>query len=432
MDTSRLINVVIPVRDRWLLTRNCLEALRAATRGDFFEVTVVDNGSTDATPADCPALGAQLFGACFRYERFDENRNFGPACNHGATTSTAPFVFFLNNDTIPTGDWHTPLLEAFGQMPGLGAVGPLLLYPGSDRVQHLGVVVDPAYGTDHLYEYFPVTHRAVARRRSLQAITGAALFMPRFLFLEVGGFFEGYVNGFEDVDLCLALRKAGRTLTVAPESVIHHLGSQSAGRFAQEDANARLLFQRWGRAVRPDMHLHAREDGFVLRVTETFETHVALPAAREAELDRAHAGVNDPVALWKTLLDEPLWFGGYDRLAVILERGGLWQEAFEARMLQCSLGPSLGRLERYRSAAMRAGHADRAEDAARHAALYRAVLRDPQEALRLGGEIADRLHGAGEASLERAIRRAMHRAVNPTPEGPEGLGCIDPVQPGAA
>ena len=131
-----LFAVIIPVFNNWGLTRDCLDSLREHTPGDNFEVVVVDNGSVDAGRTELEPLGNSLFPGRFTVVRFEENRNFGPACNAGAHTATASLLFFLNNDTVLTPGWAEPLLDALRADDSLGAVGPLLLYP-DNTVQHL-------------------------------------------------------------------------------------------------------------------------------------------------------------------------------------------------------------------------------------------------------------------------------------------------------
>ena len=128
MSAPPLFSVIIPVFNKWELTANCLRSLREHTRDCDIEVIVVDNGSSDETAGDLPSLGGELFGRRFLPIRFEENRNFGPACNAGARAASAPLVFFLNNDTVLTPGWAPPLLQALAEDPSLGGVGPLLLY----------------------------------------------------------------------------------------------------------------------------------------------------------------------------------------------------------------------------------------------------------------------------------------------------------------
>ena len=324
------VAVVIPVFNQWQLTGDCLRSLREHTPGEDVQLIVVDNGSTDETPGSCGALGLGLFGERFEYVRLEENINFGPGCNLGASRADADFLFFLNNDTALTPGWLSPLLVAFEKRPRLGAVGPLLLYPDCDRVQHLGVTFTPNMHVDHLYHYFPASHRLVRKERSLQAITGAALMIPSDVFYESGRFWEEYRNGYEDLDLCWQIRSRGMALYCEPASRIYHLTSQSTGRFDAESHNSQLLLRRCNQAFVPDLHRFATQDGFSLRLTSTLRLNIVL--VREPQETTAL----DMDGLWAAILAEPFWEEGYERLLDLFFKRGMWEAALDLLRMQLS------------------------------------------------------------------------------------------------
>jgi hypothetical protein len=145
------------------------------------------------------------------------------------------------------------------ERPEVGAVGSVLRYPDG-AIQHAGV----GFAADGR----PANIRMPARRRFgaehvvVQAVTGAALAIRRDAFLTHGGFDEGFRNSYEDVDLCLRLRRAGmrNVLTTAPDIV--HLESQTDGRHAHDEANARRFGARWTHSCVPDIRrIRARLDG---------------------------------------------------------------------------------------------------------------------------------------------------------------------------
>lgn len=302
------VAIIIPVFNQWALTADCLRSLREHTPDEDVQVIVVDNGSTDETAGSCGVLGQELFGERFEHLRLDENINFGPGCNLGAGRANAEFLFFLNNDTLLTPGWLPPLLRAFEDRPELGAVGPLLLYPDQDRVQHLGVTFTPTNHVTHLYHNFPSTHPVVQRERNLQAITGAALMIPTVVFGQAGRFWEEYRNGYEDLDLCWKIRSLGLTLRCEPASRIYHLTSQTPGRFNAESHNSQVLARRCQRAFYPDMHLFAHADGYELRLTSTLTANIVCV---RSEGETKGFGME---RLWAEVLAEPLWEAGYERL----------------------------------------------------------------------------------------------------------------------
>ena len=60
-------------------------------------------------------------------------------------------------------------------------------------------------------------------------------------------FWEAYLNGGEDIDLCFRARAAGRVNAVALRSVVGHHVSSSPGRKARDEQNSFLLARRWQR-----------------------------------------------------------------------------------------------------------------------------------------------------------------------------------------
>jgi GT2 family glycosyltransferase len=324
------VAVIIPVFNQWVLTAGCLHSLREHTPREDVQVIVVDNGSADETAQACGPLGRELFGARFEHVRLEENINFGPGCNLGANRADADFLFFLNNDTLLTPGWLPPLLDAFTKKPRLGAVGPLLLYPGNDRVQHLGVTFTPNMHVDHLYHFFPASHRVVNCTRALQAITGAALMLQSEVFRQAGRFWEEYRNGYEDLDLCWQIRARGLTLHCEPASRVFHLTSQTVGRFDAENHNSQLLLRRCNQAFIPDLHRFAVQDGFSLRLSPTLRMTMMLVRDPQETIGL------DMDGLWAEILAEPLWLEGYERLLELFVKRGLWDAALDLLRMQLS------------------------------------------------------------------------------------------------
>jgi len=234
-------SIIIPVWNKVDLTRQCLIALGPATEDVSFELIVVDNHSTDGTPEFLASLDGDV-----RIITNDENMGFAKACNQGAAVATGEYLVFLNNDTIPLKGWLSALVDEVQAHPDVTVVGSKLLYEGG-TVQHAGVAIDRHNLTPyHIYNGFAGDHPAVNKRRELNAVTGACLLIRRSVFAEIGGFDEGFINGFEDVDLCLKVRDKRGRIVYQPHSVLYHLESQTPGRKQHDLSNANRLHQRWG------------------------------------------------------------------------------------------------------------------------------------------------------------------------------------------
>ena len=152
--------------------------------------------------------------------------------NHAAAHATGDLFLFLNNDIEAI---HEDWLEAMvrhGTQPGIGAVGAKLLYP-DDTVQHAGVVVGMGGVAGHRYANFPRTaggyHQRLSFTQNVAAVTAACMLVPRYAFEKVGGFDEGFVLAFNDVDFCLQLLTAGYRLVWTPDAELYHLESKTRG-----------------------------------------------------------------------------------------------------------------------------------------------------------------------------------------------------------
>ncbi len=234
------VSIIVPAFNKWQYTFKCLMKLLENTQGVPHETIVVDNASSDETPLAMP----QLQG--IRYHRNETNLGFAKACNQGAQLARGQYLLFLNNDTEPQPGWLPPMVRCLDTDPAVQIVGSKLLFPDG-FLQHAGVAV--SYAAPFPISPFHIQYRHPAHESTrvleLNVVTGACLLIRAETFRKLGGFHEGYVNGYEDVDLCLQVREAGGLVVYTPESVLIHHESISEGRFAHTSQNLVLLHRRW-------------------------------------------------------------------------------------------------------------------------------------------------------------------------------------------
>jgi len=235
-----LVSIIVPVFNKLEYTNNCLRAIAAHTRDVPHEVIVVDNASSDDTQR---ALSRR---EGIRYRRNGENLGFAKASNQGAAMATGRFLLFLNNDTEPHPGWAAAMVAEMERDPAVAIVGSKLLYPDG-TIQHAGVGF--AYAMWQPIMPMHVSSRqpaeSVTQRRELNAVTAACMLVRPEVFLAAGGFDEGYVNGYEDVDFCLEVRARGGKIVFTPASVVTHHESVTEGRFDASAANTERLMARW-------------------------------------------------------------------------------------------------------------------------------------------------------------------------------------------
>lgn len=249
-------SIIIPVHNRASLTRQCLNRLLELSAPARAEIIVVDGASTDIT-----AELLRSYGDKIRSIRLTDPRGFAVSCNQGAAMATGNVLIFLNNDTLPQPDWLENLLQYAHEHPRAAVVGAKLLYP-DDTIQHAGVVICQDRYPRHIYAGFPADHPAVSKSRPFQIVTAACALVRRELFTALNGFDTRYVNGYEDVDLCLRLGAAGYEIHYCHTAVLYHLESVTRSLQALEQ-NLKLYREHWMERVVPDEFRYYLDDGLI-------------------------------------------------------------------------------------------------------------------------------------------------------------------------
>jgi GT2 family glycosyltransferase len=314
-----LVSIIIPCFNKWELTRNCLDHLEQTTTDVEYEVILIDNGSTDATEAE----SKKLTNPRFFVARNNTNLNFSGGCNQGARRARGEFLHFLNNDTTPLDGWLSAMLQDITDY-GSAIVGSKLLYPNG-TIQHAGVAftreVQFPY---HPYKRLPGKHPFVNHRRELQCVTGASLLIRGDTFEKLGGFDEAYVNGGEDIDLCVRCFRAGGLVAYQPKSQLIHLESQSPGRMDNNTKNCTRFCNQYRTVYLADEDLYYYQDyqhRTETRATYDFSTNTAqCQSPREREVWMRVAQVQHRLLLRK--------FPEADRM---LEDTGVWPADYLVR-----------------------------------------------------------------------------------------------------
>jgi GT2 family glycosyltransferase len=236
------ISVVTPLFNCLAVTQAMVASLRASIpAGISYEVILVDDGSTDGTREWLAGLGEP-----FRVVLNDRNLGYGAATNRGAAVARGRILALLNNDLVLGCGWLEPMLavlKSLGRKAGL--VGNIQVNAASGEIDHSGIVIGPKFKPEHDRRPPGFASLLLAPARRVFAVTGACVLIRTNTWRSLGGFDESYINGCEDIDLCLRAREAGLKNAVALRSrVLHHVSS-SPGRKLRDEENTRRLVLRW-------------------------------------------------------------------------------------------------------------------------------------------------------------------------------------------
>lgn len=184
---------------------------------------------------------------CARTMRFGdsllvvESGTFAENCNGGSALTESDVIIFLNDDCKPDqDDWIDRLLDPL-QDPTVGIVGCRLIYP-TGKLQHTGIYFD----IDENGHLHGINRTWDVPSGPVDAVTAACLAIRTTVFRDLDGFDEAFVNGNEDVDLCLRARQAGHTVYYQADcTVIHHESQSGPARWTHVAQNVALLNERW-------------------------------------------------------------------------------------------------------------------------------------------------------------------------------------------
>jgi GT2 family glycosyltransferase len=209
------VSVVVCTYNGGATLDQCLRSLLALDYPDY-EIIVVDDGSTDDTPAIL-ALFPRI-----RVIR-QANRGLSAARNVGLHNATGAIVAYTDSDCFADADWLTLLVDQL-QRSGAAAVGGPNLSPEDGR---LAACVAACPGqpmhvleSDQVAEHIPGCNMAY-RREALQAING---FDPQ------------YRKAGDDVDVCWRLQQAGYWITFAPGAFVWHHRRQTPRTYLRQQA----------------------------------------------------------------------------------------------------------------------------------------------------------------------------------------------------
>lgn len=231
IDGNPLISVIIPNKDHTDDLDICLKSLYEKSSYKNFEVIIVENNSTEKETFEYYEAIAQKHGNV-KIVKWEGNFNYSAINNFGVNYAKGEFILLLNNDVeIINGSCLEEMLM-FAQRKDVGAVGAKLYY-SDDTVQHAGVILGLGGTAGHAHKHFGRSHPGYMARASiaqnLSACTAACLMMRRDVFDEVGGLDESFEVAFNDVDLCMKIRKKGYLVVFTPYAELYHYESKSRG-----------------------------------------------------------------------------------------------------------------------------------------------------------------------------------------------------------
>lgn len=206
----------------------CLESIFANGGGSDFEVIVVDNDSSDGTPAYLSDMMEREPRLRCVFNK--SNRGFAGGNNDGLKLSSGSLLILLNNDCIVTRNWIDGLSASLMQDPTIGLVGPVSNSVGNEqRIFTSGVTPE-----EILAEGMTWVSNSRGAKFETEMLAFFCVAMRRDVLDRVGMLDEVFGLGFyEDDDYCMRARHAGYRLICAEDVFVYHRGGGSFGQLAR-------------------------------------------------------------------------------------------------------------------------------------------------------------------------------------------------------
>lgn len=225
------VSILIPNYEHINDLRTCLNSIFHKTTWPDYEIVIVENNSS-SRELFAYYESLQREHANVRVVTWKGAFNYSAINNYGAQFCTGDYLLLLNNDIeVITPDWIEEMLM-FAQRADVGAVGAMLYYPDK-TIQHAGVCLGMGGVAGHYYQRMtresPGYMGRLLYQQNMSVVTGACMLLRREVWDKVGGLDVDWTVAFNDVDLCMRIRKAGYLIVWTPYAELTHYESKSRG-----------------------------------------------------------------------------------------------------------------------------------------------------------------------------------------------------------
>ncbi len=222
--------IIVSYNTRCDLART-IESIQAAPPSASYDVTVVDNHSSDGSSAMVRERWPEV-----RVVEAGSNLGFARANNVGIHATRSELLLLLNSDTIVRPGALDRLIEAL-RRPGVGVVGPRLVDADGRPEISYGGMIGPLNELRQkvrgwlYHREVPIIQSMLApadgREKTVDWVSGACLLVRRADAEAAGLLDERFFLYTEDVDFCASIRALGKQVRFAPQAEIIHARGQS-------------------------------------------------------------------------------------------------------------------------------------------------------------------------------------------------------------
>jgi hypothetical protein len=225
-------------------TLECLASIRKINYTNY-QVVVVDNGSKNNEGERIKKSYPNI-----KLIKNKQNLGFTGGNNKGIKFSlrnNAKYILLLNNDTIVTPSFLSPLVEVLENKQKIGAVSPQILYPNTNIIWSLGGKIST----------FGVPQMIKKRKQQIKYptilkpdyLTGCCILLKSGIIKKIGLLDETFFTTFEDWDYSIRIKRSGSEIITLTSSIIYHKKSASSGVEGKDKITPFLAFYKGRNAL---------------------------------------------------------------------------------------------------------------------------------------------------------------------------------------
>ena len=211
-------------------TINCIESIYKYTKDVTFEIIVVDNNSASE---DKKTLSDFLENKPITFVKSKINLGFGGGNHFGYQFAKGNHYAFINNDAELTENSLLKLLNYSNENKDVGVLGLYQVNKENEKFKYsYRQFIDLKY---HLFNqqkphkyYSKKTNSDLTSPFEVDLVSGAFMFFKKEAYKLSGGFDPNIFLFYEEMDICLRLKKNGYQTVFYPDSTfIHYMGQSS-------------------------------------------------------------------------------------------------------------------------------------------------------------------------------------------------------------
>ena len=253
-----MVSILIANHEQFVDIEKCLASIIEKTTWPNYEIVIVEDNSMFCELSSYYERIQRKYATKVHIVPWEGPFNSSTITNYGAQFCTGDYLLLLNNNIkVITPDWIEEMLM-FAQREDVGAVGAMLYYPDK-TIRNAGICLGMDGTTGSFFQYVKKNSIGYMGRllyaQNVSAVTSACMLLRRDVWEKVGGLDKAWAIAFNDVDLCLRIRKAGYLIVWTPFAELIHYGSRnirvedSTQKKKYFESEIRLFRSRWSKEL---------------------------------------------------------------------------------------------------------------------------------------------------------------------------------------